>query len=206
MVIRAKAGGAWLNRHMNDLWVKRAQQSGYRSRAAYKLLEINVRDHLFKPGMMVIDLGASPGSWSQVARELIGPTGRVLALDRLPMNPLTGVEFILGDFTEKEVKKALTLLMHFQLPSLVMSDMAPNISGNSALDQGRIFHLAHLALEFCQHYLQVDGLFVVKVFQGEDFSAYLNEVKRVFEKVVSRKPQASRSHSKEIFLIGKHKI
>jgi len=191
---------------MNDCWVKRAQQSGYRSRAAYKLLAINEQDHLFKPGMMVIDLGASPGSWSQVARQLIEPAGCVLALDRLPMQPIAGVEFILGDFANEETKKALTLLMHGRQPSLVISDMAPNISGHNTLDQGRIFSLAHLALEFCQDYLAVGGNFVVKVFQGEDFVAYLSELKRVFKKVMSRKPQASRSDSKEIFLVGKYKV
>lgn len=206
MVISSKTAGAWFDRHVNDFWVKRAQQSGYRSRAAYKLLEINDKDHLFKPGMMVIDLGASPGSWSQVARQLIGPAGRILALDRLSMDPIAGVEFILGDFTEEKTKIALTLLMHGRQPSLVISDMAPNISGNSALDQGRVFNLAYLALEFCQHYLEVGGTFVVKVFQGEDFVAYLSQLKRVFKKVMSRKPQASRSNSKEIFLVGKYKI
>lgn len=197
---------AWLKQHIEDPWVKRAQQAGYRSRAAYKLLAINQQDHLIGSGTILVDLGASPGGWAQVAQTLVGSTGHVFAVDMLPMVPIAGVSFVLGDFRNKSVVEKLLLLMQGTKPSLVISDMAPNISGNRDLDQSRIFALAELALAFAQDHLKPGGHFVVKVFQGEAFLPYMTFLKKVFKTVVSRKPPASRSHSKEIFLIGKHKL
>lgn len=190
---------------MHDHYVHSAQKDGYRARAAYKLLEINERDKLLTPGAVVVDLGAAPGSWSQVAAKLVGSSGQVLALDMLPMEPLAGVEFIQGDFREQVVLDELIKCLKGRAVDLVISDMAPNISGMSVIDQARSYHLAELALDFATQYLRPGGNFLVKVFQGSDFQLYLAAMKDSFAEVLSRKPKASRDRSQEIYLIGKRR-
>lgn len=202
---RTKTSNAWLAEHVNDHYVQSAQKDGYRARAAYKLLEINDRDKLLTPGAVVVDLGAAPGSWSQVAAKLVGPSGQVLALDILPMAPLAGVEFIQGDFREQAVLDELIKCLKGRAVDLVISDMAPNISGMSVIDQARSYHLAELALDFSAQYLRPGGNFLVKVFQGSDFQQYLAVMKENFTEVLTRKPKASRGRSQEIYLIGKRR-
>jgi 23S rRNA (uridine2552-2'-O)-methyltransferase len=204
---RSKSSRQWLDRHFNDDYVKKAQQAGYRSRAAYKLLEIQERDRLIKPGMRVVDLGAAPGGWSQVAKSLVGPKGQVIALDILEMEPLAGVSFIHGDFREDKPLKELRDLLGGEPVDLVISDMAPNVTGIASVDQPRSIYLCELALEFARECLKPGGGFVVKVFQGEGFEAFLKEVRQSFGKVVSRKPKSSRPKSREIYLVaGNFKI
>lgn len=202
---RSKTSNAWLAEHVNDHYVQSAQKDGYRARAAYKLLEINEKDKLIAPGAVVVDLGAAPGSWSQVAAKLVGPKGQVLALDMLLMEPLPGVEFIQGDFREQEILDVLIKMLKGRAVDLVISDMAPNISGMSVIDQARSYHLAELALDFAVQYLKPGGNFLVKVFQGSDFQNYLTSMKENFIEVVTRKPKASRDRSQEIYLIGKRR-
>lgn len=202
---RSKSSNAWLKEHVHDHYVHSAQKDGYRARAAYKLLEINERDKLLTPGAVVVDLGAAPGSWSQVAAKLVGSSGQVLALDMLPMEPLAGVEFIQGDFREQVVLDELIKCLKGRAVDLVISDMAPNISGMSVIDQARSYHLAELALDFATQYLRPGGNFLVKVFQGSDFQPYLAAMKDSFAEVLSRKPKASRDRSQEIYLIGKRR-
>ncbi len=200
---RSKTSAAWLNEHVHDHWVHMAQKDGYRSRAAYKLLEINDKDKLIRPGMVVVDLGSAPGSWSQVAVNLAGDKGRVFALDILEMNPIPGVDFIQGDFRDDDVLDRFVELLDGRLVDLVISDIAPNMSGMSTIDQARSAHLCELALEFaCQH-LKPGGNFLVKVFQGSEFNNYLKAMRESFSEVVSRKPKASRDRSTEIYLLGK---
>jgi 23S rRNA (uridine2552-2'-O)-methyltransferase len=196
----------WLKKHIRDPWVRSAQKDGYRSRAAYKLLEIHQKDQLFKRGQFVIDLGASPGGWSQVAASLVGQKGRLLAVDLLPMEPIEGVEFFFGDFSDPVFQKQLHVNLQDQKPTLIISDMAPNISGNRFADQSRIFELAKQALRFCETHLAKGGSFLIKVFQGEDFAAYLSLLRKSFKSVAIRKPKASRSGSNEIFLLAKVKL
>ena len=193
----------WLNEHFSDHYVKKAQSEGYVSRAAYKLLAMHEKDRLIKPGMTVVDLGAAPGGWSQVAAELVGNRGRVIALDILPMTPPSGVEFIQGDFREKTVLEALLRRLGDDPVDVVISDMAPNLSGNKTIDQPRSMYLAELALECAIKILKPQGDFLTKVFHGSGSEDYIKLVKRHFSKVKSRKPDASRDRSREFYLLGK---
>lgn len=199
---RSKSSARWLKEHFSDAFVKQAQQKGYRSRAVFKLMEIQEKDHLIKPGMTIVDLGAAPGGWSEIARKHLGQKGRIIALDILPMEPLAGVEFIQGDFTSKEILQQLLRQLGEQPVDLVISDMAPNISGVSDIDQPRIMYLAELALEFAQQVLKPKGNFLVKVFQGEGFEPFLKTLRQHFQKVVVRKPKASRARSNEVYLLA----
>lgn len=192
-----------MNEHVNDPYVQRAQKDGYRSRAAYKLLEIDERDHLLKSGMVVVDLGATPGGWSQVAA---AKGAKVIALDLLPLHPLPGVEFIQGDFREDNVLAQLEARLGGKRIGLVISDMAPNISGIDSADQARAMHLAELALDFSVHHLQPGGAFLVKLFQGVGFEEYIKLVRSHFIRVVTRKPKASRDRSSEQYLLGLGKL
>ena len=199
---RSKSSRRWLERHFNDEYVKRAQQEGYRSRAVYKLLEIQEKDRLLQPGQRVADLGAAPGGWSQVAVRLVGDKGRVLALDVLPMDPVPGVTFIQGDFREVEPLAQLREALGSEALDLVLSDMAPNMSGTAA-DQPRLIYLCELALDFALQHLRPGGTLVVKIFQGEGFDAYLKTLRRHFRQVMSRKPKSSRSESRELYLVAR---
>lgn len=192
--------------HLNDPFVRQAQKDGYRSRAAYKLLEIDAKDHLLKPGLVVVDLGATPGGWCQVAAAKVGAAGKVIALDLLPLDPLRGVEFIQGDFREEAVLRELERCLQGKPVGLVISDMAPNFSGVGSVDQDRAIYLAELALEFASEHLTQQGSFLVKVFQGAGFEAYLKTMRGRFVKVVSRKPKASRDRSSEVYLLGTGKL
>jgi len=191
-----------MREHVSDPYVQRAQKEGYRSRAAYKLLEIDKRDHLMKPGMVVIDLGAAPGGWSQVAAAKVGVTGKVIALDILPMTPIFGVDFIQGDFREASVLAQLQEQLQGKQVRLVISDMAPNITGIAVTDQASAIYLAELALDLAVQQLQPGGAFLVKVFQGAGFEGYLKLMRQHFTKVVTRKPDASRDRSSELYLLG----
>lgn len=191
-----------MKEHVNDFFVKQSKKEGYRSRAAYKLLEIAERDHLFKSGMIVVDLGAAPGSWSQVASQKVGSAGKVIALDILEMVPLPGVEFIQGDFREECALLELRKHLEERQPDLVISDMAPNMSGIVVSDQARSMYLAELALAFSIEQLNYGGNFLVKVFQGRDFEQFLRDMRAGFKSVVVRKPEASRNRSNELYLLG----
>lgn len=200
---RSKTSKQWMTEHVTDPYVQRAQKEGYRSRAAYKLLEIAERDHLLKPGTVVVDLGATPGGWSQVA----AASGcRVIALDLLPMHPLPGVEFIQGDFREDAVLQALEASLAGRPVDLVISDMAPNISGIGVADQARAMHLAELALDFASNHLRPGGAFLVKVFHGAGFDDFMRQMRGHFAKVVARKPKASRDRSSEQYLLGLERL
>lgn len=190
-----------MHEHVTDPYVKRAKSEGYRSRAAFKLLEIDEKDRLFRNGMTVVDLGSTPGGWSQVAAEKV-KGGKVIALDILPMEPISGVDFIQGDFREEEMLSLLEKSLDGRQVDLVISDMAPNLSGVGTTDQARSMHLAELALEFSRDHLKPGGFFLVKVFQGEGYEDYLKEMRAVFHKVLSRKPKASRDRSSEVYLLG----
>jgi 23S rRNA (uridine2552-2'-O)-methyltransferase len=194
-----------MREHVNDPFVQMAQKHGYRSRAAYKLIEIDDKDHLLKPGIVVVDLGATPGGWSQVAAARVGRGGKVIALDLLPLDPLAGVDFIQGDFREDTVLKQLENMLQGKPIGLVISDMAPNISGVASADQARAMHLAELAMEFALEHLKQEGSFLVKVFQGEGFEDFLKLMRSRFVKVVTRKPKASRDRSSELYLLGSGK-
>jgi 23S rRNA (uridine2552-2'-O)-methyltransferase len=198
-----KTSRAWVHDHVNDPYVQRAQADGYRARAAYKLLEVDERDHLLKPGAVVVDLGSTPGSWCQVAVKRCGPKGRVFALDILPMEVVPGVDFLHGDFTEDAVLEALEARLDGAKVDVVLSDMAPNLSGVAAVDQARSIHLCELALDFAVRHLKPGGQFLVKVFQGEGFMAYRKQVEAAFSSVQVRKPMASRDRSAEVYLLGK---
>lgn len=191
-----------MQRHVNDEYVKRSKREGYRSRAAYKLLEIQEKDHVLKPGQVVVDLGAAPGGWSQVAADLVGARGEVIAFDILEMEPLAGVQLIQGDFREDEALAALDEVLDGRQVDLVISDMAPNVSGVNAVDQPRAMYLCELALEFCTNHLQPGGSFVCKVFHGEGFDEWMREVKSRFGRAVTRKPKASRANSREVYLVA----
>jgi 23S rRNA (uridine2552-2'-O)-methyltransferase len=201
---RTKSSGRWLKEHFTDPYVKQAQQAGYRSRAVYKLLEINARDRLLHPGMTVVDLGAAPGGWSQVATGVIGSQGRVIALDILPMEPLAGVTFIQGDFTEQSALDSLLEALHEKPAGLVMSDMSPNISGLRSVDQPRAIYLAELALELARKVLAPGGDLLMKVFQGEGFDALRKQLLKSFRQVHVRKPAASRPRSREVYLLARN--
>ncbi len=198
----SKTSKQWMREHLNDPFVQQAQKDGYRSRAAYKLLEINDKDQLLKPGMVVVDLGATPGGWSQVAARIVGERGRVVGLDLLPLEPLRGVEFIQGDFREEAVLKELENLLQGQPVGLVISDMAPNISGVATADQARAMYLAELAMDFALDWLEPQGSFLVKVFQGAGFTEYLELMRQHFQRVATRKPKASRDRSSELYLLA----
>ncbi len=203
LMARSTSSNTWLREHVNDQYVQMAKKDGYRARAAYKLLEINEKDKLIRPGTVLADLGSAPGSWSQVAARIVGPQGKVFALDILPMNPIADVDFIQGDFREDEVLAEFVDLLDGRTLDLVISDMAPNISGMSAMDQARSFLLCELALEFARDHLKPGGSFLVKVFQGSDFQSYLQSMRDLFDEVLTRKPKASRDRSSEIYLLGK---
>ncbi|TJZ75654.1 RlmE family RNA methyltransferase [Chitiniphilus eburneus] len=202
---RSKSSNAWLQEHVNDHYVHMAQKDGYRARAAYKLLEINEKDKLLKPGMWVADLGAAPGSWSQVAARAVGEKGRVFAMDLLEMPFIPGVEFIQGDFREDEVLARYATLLGGRQVDLVICDMAPNISGNAVTDQARSIYLCELALAFAQDHLKPGGDLLVKVFQGYGYNEFLAAMRETFTQVVTRKPKASRDRSPEMYLLGKQK-
>jgi 23S rRNA (uridine2552-2'-O)-methyltransferase len=189
--------------HFEDEYVKMAQTQGYRSRAVFKLKEIQEKDQLIKPGMNIIDLGAAPGGWSQLARQLMGKKNKLIALDILPMDALEGVDFIQGDFREEAVLEQLHAALEGAPVNLVMSDMAPNMSGNRGVDQPRAIYLGELALEAAKSVLTKDGSFLVKLFHGEGFEAFQGEVQRCFTKVVIRKPKASRPRSNEVYILAK---
>ncbi len=192
----------WVTEHENDYYVQQAKAMGYRSRAAFKLLEIQEKDKILKPNMRVVDLGAAPGSWSQIASNFLQNKGQIIASDILPMEPLSGVTFVQGDFTEEACFEAILATIDNQSVDLVMSDLAPNMSGIRAVDQLRAMHLAELALEFAEKVLD-KGDFLVKVFQGEGFEAYLKALRQKFNSVKVRKPKASRARSQENYLLAR---
>jgi 23S rRNA (uridine2552-2'-O)-methyltransferase len=200
---RSKSSQRWLKEHFDDPYVKLAQQKGYRSRAAFKLLEIQEKDKILSRGMTVVDLGAAPGSWSEIASEIVGEKGEIFALDILPMNPLPGVSFIQGDFTEPEVFEKLLQLINNHQVDLVISDIAPNISGMNEVDQPRAMYMAELAADFAEKTLKQGGVFLVKVFQGEGFDKFLKDLRSQYLKVQIRKPKSSRPRSKEVYLLAK---
>lgn len=199
---RSKSSSRWLREHFDDVYVKKAQAEGYRSRAVFKLDELIERDRLLKPGMRIVDLGAAPGGWSQLVRERMGDTGSVVALDILPMQGLAGVEFIQGDFREPEVLSALEAQLNGQKLDLVLSDMAPNMSGVALADQIRAMDLAELALQFSQDWLKPGGSLLIKVFQGTGFDDYLRNLRASFTRVTMRKPKASRARSRETYALA----
>jgi 23S rRNA (uridine2552-2'-O)-methyltransferase len=200
---RSKSSSRWLGEHFADEFVKKAQQEGWRSRAVYKLAEIDAKDRLLKPGMTVVDLGAAPGGWSQFAVQQVGRKGRVIALDILDMEPIEGVEFLQGDFTEDEPLQRLLATLGDVQPALVMSDMAPNISGMDAIDQPKSMYLVELTLDLAEQVLAPGGSLLVKIFQGEGFDEYLKRLRVLFDKVSSRKPKASRARSREVYLLAR---
>jgi len=199
---RSKSSRRWLNEHFDDEFVRRAQKEGYRSRAVYKLIEIQQKDRLLKPGMTVIDLGAAPGGWSEYAVRQLGAKGRMIALDILPMEPVPGVEVIQGDFREDAVLEQLLNVIGDDRADLVISDMAPNISGMEVVDIPRSYYLADLALDLALKVLKPGGGFLVKLFQGEGFDDYQKQLKQRFDRVVMRKPKASRARSREIYALA----
>jgi len=199
---RTKSSRRWLDRHVSDEFVKRAQREGYRSRAAYKLLEIEERERLIKPGQVIVDLGAAPGGWSQVARQLLGESGRVIAVDLLPMEPIAGVEVVEADFREAACLEELRESLGGRCVDLVISDMAPNVSGTAAVDQPRAIYLAELALDLARDFLKPGGSLVMKVFQGEGFDELVRDLRLSFARVATRKPKASRPASREVYLVA----
>jgi 23S rRNA (uridine2552-2'-O)-methyltransferase len=200
---RTRTSNAWLREHVNDPYVQRAKAEGYRSRASFKLMEIDDRDHLIRVGEVVVDLGATPGGWSQVAAKRMHGKGRVIALDLLEMEPLHGVDFIQGDFREEDVLRQLETKLAGQKVGLVLSDMAPNMSGILLSDQARVMHLAELGLEFSRNWLKPDGAFLVKVFQGYGFEDFVRAMRQIFKVVSTRKPDSSRDRSAEVYLLGR---
>ena len=200
---KSRSSKAWLKEHHADTYVQQARKEGYRSRAAYKLLEIDQRDRLLRPGLVVVDLGAAPGGWSQVAAQRVGRQGRVIALDRLDMPPMSGVEFVQGDILDEHYVDIVKEKLGERLADLVISDMAPNISGVDAVDQPRSIYLAELALDLADKVLRSGGDMLVKVFQGAGTEAYIKELRSRFKKVTIRKPQSSRARSREVYLLGR---
>lgn len=200
---KSSSSRRWVQEHREDAFVKQALAAGYRSRAVYKLQEIDRRDHLLRQGMRVVDLGAAPGGWSQYAAERVGAEGRVLALDLIPMDPLPGVASIEGDFRETGVLERMLAALEGRPAALVMSDMAPNMSGIGAVDQPRAMYLAELAADLARQVLGGGGAFLVKVFQGEGFDQYINGLRGEYAKVCTRKPKASRPRSREVYVLGR---
>lgn len=199
---RSKSSSRWLREHFDDVYVKKAQAEGLRSRAVFKLEELAERDQLLKPGMRVVDLGAAPGGWSQFVRQRLGDSGTVVALDILPMQGIAGVDFLQGDFREETVLKALEERLQGQKLDLVLSDMAPNMSGVALADQIRAMDLAELALDFSRHWLKPGGAFLIKLFQGTGFDDYLRSLRAEFMRVSMRKPKASRARSREVYALA----
>jgi len=200
---RSKSSNNWLQEHVNDPYVKQAQKDGYRSRASYKLIQLNEKDRLIRPGMLIVDLGSAPGGWSQVASRLIGEKGRLVATDILSMDPIRNVEFIQGDFTDESVLRQVLECLGGQRPDLVLCDIAPNISGIDSADQASSMYLVELALDFVRRTLKPGGDFVVKVFQGAGSDAYLKELRASFGKLLIRKPAASRPRSREVYVVAR---
>ncbi len=200
---RSRTSKAWMREHVTDPYVQLASKEGYRSRAVYKLIELDERDHLLNPGMTVVDLGAAPGGWTQVAAKKIGPSGKLVAFDILPMDPVHGALFIQGDFREDAALAELEKALLGRPVDLVISDMAPNISGVGVADQARSMHLVELALAFSRQHLKPGGNFLVKVFQGEGFDEFVREMRTLFLQVLVRKPKASRDRSTEVYMLGK---
>ncbi len=192
-----------MQEHFDDEYVKKAQAMGYRSRSTFKLIEIQEKDRIIKPGMNIIDLGAAPGGWSEYASKIVGKKNKVIALDLLDIDPIEGVDFIQGDFREDDVLDALYKLLDGSAIDLVMSDMAPNISGNKAMDQPRSIYLAELALDTAQTVLQKGGTFLIKMFQGVGFDEYKRDVEKSFSSVIIRKPKSSRARSNEVYILAK---
>ncbi|HDZ16331.1 MAG TPA: 23S rRNA (uridine(2552)-2'-O)-methyltransferase RlmE [Methylophaga aminisulfidivorans] len=200
---RSKSSSNWLKEHFDDQYVKQAQKEGHRSRATFKLKEIDDKDKLIRQGMSVVDLGSAPGGWSDYALHKVGDKGTVVALDILEMTPLTGVHFIQGDFREDDVLEELNRVLNGREIDLVLSDMAPNMTGVGSIDQPSSMHLVELALEFALENLSKQGCFLVKVFQGEGFEPFMKTMRDSFSKVVTRKPDASRARSREVYLLGR---
>jgi len=200
---RSKSSGEWLARHVSDPFVKQAQKEGYRSRSAYKLIQLNEKDRFLHPNTLVVDLGSAPGGWSQVAGRLVGRKGRVVATDILPMDSLPNVEFIQGDFTEEAVLEQVIAALGGNKPDVVICDIAPNISGIDSADQAKSMYLVELSLDMVRRTLKSGGTFVVKVFQGVGSEQFLKDVRRSFEKVYIRKPDASRSESREVYFVAR---
>lgn len=192
-----------MQEHFDDHYVKKSKEQGYRSRASFKLIELDEKDKLFRPGMTVVDLGAAPGGWSQVAAQRVGDHGRIVASDILPMDSIAGVEFVQGDFTEEAVLHSILRALGDAPADLVISDMAPNMSGMNGVDQPAAMYLVELALDMARQVLKPGGNFVAKVFQGEGFDEYVKEMRQSFNSVVTRKPDASRPRSREVYLLGK---
>jgi 23S rRNA (uridine2552-2'-O)-methyltransferase len=201
-VKKSTSSKQWLRRHVNDPYVQRSKKEGYRSRSAYKLTEIDERDKVLRPGMLVVDLGAAPGGWSQVAAKRVGPKGAVVAIDLLPMEPIAGVTVLMADFASDEGVDAVERNMA-RKADVVLSDMAPNMSGIAVSDQARSMELAEIARDFAQLHLQAEGVFIVKVFQGAGYDEYLRSLRAMFGKVVSRKPASSRGESSEQYLVAR---
>ncbi|WP_297474673.1 23S rRNA (uridine(2552)-2'-O)-methyltransferase RlmE [uncultured Photobacterium sp.] len=199
---QSASSGRWLKEHFDDKYVQEAQKRGYRSRAFFKIEEIQNKDKLLKSGMTVVDLGAAPGGWSQYAAEIVGDDGQVIACDILPMDSLPGVSFLQGDFREEAVLDALLTRIKPEMVDVVMSDMAPNMSGNLASDQPRAMYLVELALDMCRQVLAPNGSFTVKVFQGEGFDQYLADIRSMFKVVKIRKPDSSRDRSREVYIVA----
>lgn len=207
---KLRSNRAWIERHINDPFVKRSKAEGYRARSVYKLTELDDREHLLRRGMTVVDLGAAPGSWTQIVRErLVGRDGkvdgRIIAMDILPMDPIDGVTFLQGDFREQEVADKLAEILGGDKVDVVLSDMAPNLSGIAAADAARSLLLNELALEFCLEHLKPNGVFVTKAFQGSGYSQYVEALKKHFRRVYTRKPAASRDTSAEVYLVAREK-
>jgi len=200
---RSKSSNDWMDEHFNDHYVMKAKEDGYRSRACYKLMEIDDKDKLMRPGMTVVDLGSAPGGWSQVAAKRVGDHGLVVASDILPMDGIAGVTFLKGDFTEETVFNELMAIIGNRPVDLVISDMAPNMSGMSAVDQPASMYLVELALDMARQVLKPGGNYAAKVFQGEGFDEYLKDMRSSFQKVVTRKPESSRARSREVYLVAK---
>ncbi|WP_456417768.1 23S rRNA (uridine(2552)-2'-O)-methyltransferase RlmE [Thiolapillus sp.] len=199
---RSKSSHQWMQRHANDEYVQRARRDGYRSRASYKLIELQEKDKILKPGQVVVDLGAAPGGWSQVAAGILGDQGKVLAMDILEMDAVHGVDFLQGDFREQAVLEALIGLLEGREVDVVLSDMAPNTSGVRAVDQPRSMYLCELALDFARNTLKSGGSFVTKIFQGEGFDDYIRDARNSFTRVVTRKPKSSRPKSREVYMVA----
>ena len=200
---RSKSSADWLKEHVDDIWVQRAQQDGYRTRASYKLIELDDKDKLIRPGSVVVDLGSAPGGWSQVVAQRVGEKGLVIASDILEMDAIADVTFIQGDFTTEEIYDQLVDVIDGRPVDLVISDIAPNMSGMSSIDQPGAMYLVELALDMARQVLKPNGSFVAKVFQGEGFDAYLADMKQSFAKVMIRKPKASRARSREVYIVAK---
>lgn len=199
----SKSSARWLREHFSDIYVKEAQKAGYRSRAIFKLMEMDQRYHLFKPGMIVVDLGAAPGGWAQWVVQKVKPHGRIIALDLLPMEPIADVEFIQGDFSDTEVLNTLLESIKPNQPDWILSDIAPNMSGNESIDIPRAMYLVELVVDFARTQLKPGGGMLIKVFQGEGFDSLFKTIRLAFDSVVIRKPKASRGRSREVYILAK---